>query len=290
MYKKLLCILFSFFLVPAYGQRARDTFRLYFDIGISALNKGIENKIDALIFNDKIISGSKVMIVGYADFLGTEGRNKDLSIKRAENVKKYLAENGVNPNDITLCEGKGEVERTGIKDKGGFPSDRRVDIVVNNKTPKKERTDKPKNLPKKDTTAVIVTNIAEISHLKPGTAILLKDVYFPSDRHTIMEKSYETLRKLYDVLEANPKLKISIEGHVCCIKNAPDALDIETNEPTLSVNRAKEIYYYLINRGIDPIRLKYSGYGRSRPVVPEEKTDQDREKNRRVEMRIIDNK
>ena len=289
MYKTLLCILFSFILVPAFGQRATDTFKLYFDIGIATLNNGIENKIDALIYNDKIISGSKVMIVGYADFLGSEGRNKDLSMKRAENVKKYLVKYGLNPDDITLCEGKGKVERNGVKDKDGFPSDRRVDIVMNNRTRKKTPATKPKPQLLKDTIAR-VANIEEINHLKAGSVFLLKNVYFPSDRHTIMPDSYETLEKLFQVLQANPNLKISIEGHVCCIKNAPDALDIETNEPTLSVNRAKEIYNYLIGRGIDAKRLKYSGFGRSRPIVPVEITDEDREKNRRVEVRIIDNK
>ena len=289
MYKTLLCILFSFILVPAFGQRATDTFKLYFDIGIATLNNGIENKIDALIYNDKIISGSKVMIVGYADFLGSEGRNKDLSMKRAENVKKYLVKYGLNPDDITLCEGKGKVERNGVKDKDGFPSDRRVDIVMNNRTRKKAPATKPKPQLLKDTIAR-VANIEEINHLKAGAVFLLKNVYFPSDRHTIMPDSYETLEKLFQVLQANPNLKISIEGHVCCIKNAPDALDIETNEPTLSVNRAKEIYNYLIGRGIDAKRLKYSGFGRSRPIVPVEITDEDREKNRRVEVRIIDNK
>ena len=275
--------------MPAFGQRATDTFKLYFDIGIATLNNGIENKIDALIYNDKIISGSKVMIVGYADFLGSEGRNKDLSMKRAENVKKYLVKYGLNPDDITLCEGKGKVERNGVKDKDGFPSDRRVDIVMNNRTRKKAPATKPKPQLLKDTIAR-VANIEEINHLKAGAVFLLKNVYFPSDRHTIMPDSYETLEKLFQVLQANPNLKISIEGHVCCIKNAPDALDIETNEPTLSVNRAKEIYNYLIGRGIDAKRLKYSGFGRSRPIVPVEITDEDREKNRRVEVRIIDNK
>lgn len=289
MYKLMLYILLSFTTFSSFGQKGTDTFKLYFDIGIATLNNSAENKIDVLIYNDKIISGSKVMIVGYADFLGTEGRNKDLSIKRAENVKKYLVKYGLNAEDITLCEGKGEVERTGVKNREGYPTDRRVDIVVNNRTKKKAQTDKIKTPPKKD--AAIqppIASIEEISLLKAGSVFLLKNVYFPSDRHTIMRESYETLEKLYQVLQANPNLKISIEGHVCCIKNAPDALDIETNEPNLSVNRAKEIYNYLIARGIDPKRLRYSGFGRSKPIVPEEVTDEDREKNRRVEIRIID--
>jgi len=291
MYKTLLYILFSFVTLPVFGQKGTDTFKLYFDIGIATLSKATEDKIDVLIYNDKIISGSKVMIVGYADFLGSEGRNRNLSIKRAENVKNYLVKYGLNAEDITLCEGKGEVERHGAKNKGGFPTDRRVDIVVNNHTKKTMPPGKVKMPSKKDSaTQAPVTNIEEITRLKTGSVFLLKNVYFPPDRHTIMRESFETLEKLYQVLEANPNLKISIEGHVCCIKNAPDALDIETNEPTLSVNRAKEIYNYLVSRGIDPKRLRYSGFGRSKPKVLDEVTDEDREKNRRVEIRIIDNK
>ena len=289
MYKAVLSILLSSVILPVFGQKGTDTFKLYFDIGIATLNSTIENKIDVLTYNDKIISGSKIMIVGYADFLGTEGRNRNLSIKRAENVKNYLVKYGLNPDDITLCEGKGEVERAGVKNKDGFPSDRRVDIVVNNRVRKATNTAKIKPPLKKDTSVQHpITNIEEISHLKTGSVFLLRNVYFPPDRHTIMRQSYETLEKLFQVLEANPNLKISIEGHVCCIKNAPDALDIETNEPTLSVNRAKEIYNYLIARGIDATRLKYSGFGRSKPIVQDEITDEDREKNRRVEIRIID--
>ena len=285
----MLSILLSSVILPVFGQKGTDTFKLYFDIGIATLNSTIENKIDVLTYNDKIISGSKIMIVGYADFLGTEGRNRNLSIKRAENVKNYLVKYGLNPDDITLCEGKGEVERAGVKNKDGFPSDRRVDIVVNNRVRKATNTAKIKPPLKKDTSVQHpITNIEEISHLKTGSVFLLRNVYFPPDRHTIMRQSYETLEKLFQVLEANPNLKISIEGHVCCIKNAPDALDIETNEPTLSVNRAKEIYNYLIARGIDATRLKYSGFGRSKPIVQDEITDEDREKNRRVEIRIID--
>ena len=290
MRKLLLSILFLFVLVPVFAQRGTDTFKLYFDIGVSVLNNGMKSKIDALIFNDKILSGSKVMIVGYADFLGTEGRNKDLSIMRAENVKAYLVKNNVNAADITMCEGKGEVERVAKKTKEGFPADRRVDIVINNKVRNTVVPDKPKPQPKKDTGKKTITNINELNRLQAGSVFRLQNVYFPPDRHTIMPESFATLEKLYAVLVANPKLKISIEGHVCCIRNAPDALDIETNEPTLSINLAKEIYDYLVSKGIDPNRLKYKGFGRSMPVVPDEITDEDREKNRRVEIRIIDNK
>jgi outer membrane protein OmpA-like peptidoglycan-associated protein len=90
-------------------------------------------------------------------------------------------------------------------------------------------------------------------------------------------------------MRQNPNLKISIEGHVCCIKDTPDALDIDTFEPQLSVNRAKAIYQYLTSRGIDTSRLSYIGYGRRRPMVDPELSEEDAEKNRRVEIRILEN-
>lgn len=282
MYRRLLTILFFLAQVPVYAQHATDTFKLYFDLNVAPLSAASQKKIDLLIYNDKIISGSGITIVGYADYLGTERYNKDLSMRRAQNVKDYLVKNGVSAKDITLCMGKGEVERAGLTDKAGYPTDRRVDIVVNNSS-------NPKGTGKNRKDTSKMAGIDRINRLKVGSTILLKNVYFPADRHIIKPESAETLEKLYKVMKDNPNLKISIEGHVCCIKDAPDALDIDTYEPTLSVNRARAIYNYLVGRGIDPSRLKYEGFGRRRPVVQDEKNEQDAEKNRRVEIRVIEN-
>lgn len=290
MYKALLSILCSVSLLPAFAQRETDTFRLYFDLGVPALNQSTEKKIDLLIYNDKIISGSTVMIIGYADYLGSEGFNKNLSMRRAENVKKYLVKYGLNANDIKVCVGKGQIEREGMKDKEGYPTDRRVDIVVNNKVKIRQYADNTPKISKKDSgKPPTTTNLDEIKRMKVGSVILLKNVYFPADRHVIKPESVETLDKLYAILKDNPKLKISIEGHVCCISDAPDALDIDTYEPYLSVNRAKEIYNFLVHKGIDPKRLRYVGFGKRKPVVEHEITEEDAEKNRRVEIRVVEN-
>jgi len=291
MYKAVLTILCSMILAPAHAQHATDTFRLYFDLNVPSLNNGTEKKIDLLVYDDKIINGSGIMIVGYADYLGTEGYNKNLSMARAKNVKDYLVKYGIDADNITLCVGKGEIERRGMTDKEGYPTDRRVDIVVNNKI-KKKITQNPKVVYKSSRDTVrqaTVGSIEELKNLKTGSTFLLKNVYFPADRHVITPQSAETLEKLYIVLRDNPTLKISIEGHICCVKNAPDAWDIDTYEPTLSVNRAKAIYNYLVDKGIDVNRLKYVGFGRRRPVVADERTEEDAEKNRRVEIRVIGN-
>jgi outer membrane protein OmpA-like peptidoglycan-associated protein len=291
----LLIILFSFpGLSQALAQRATDTFKLYFDLNAPALSESMERKIDLLIFNDKLISGSNIMIVGYADYLGTETYNNNLSYKRAQNVKEYLVKYGMNANDITLCLGKGKIERAGMTAKSGFPTDRRVDIVVNNTPKRKEQltAKHPTKTHKKDsvTRKPGVPNMEELTHMPTGATLILKNVYFPPDRHFIKPESYKTLEKLYTILRDNPKMKISIEGHVCCIRDVPDALDVDTYEPILSVNRAKEIYNFLVDKGIEASRLSYAGFGRRRPVVVEEMNEFDAEKNRRVEIRITENK
>ena len=290
---------FIFLFTGAWGTTAQttDTFRLYFDLNIPTLNANTEKRIDLLILNNKIIDGYNIIIVGYADYLGTEEHNKKLSVDRSNNVKNYLTHHGINNSDIKLCEGKGQVNRSGKLDKDGYPTDRRVDIVVFHDLKKKPEPPKSgfKKEPvhKRDSPVVIqkviISDLAQISKLKAGSTIVLENVYFPADRHFIKQESFPALEKLSRIMRENPDLKISIEGHVCCIQDAEDAFDIDTGEPILSVNRAKAIYDYLVKEGIDENRLQYQGFGRSHPVIAVERTEEDAEKNRRVEVRVLEN-
>ncbi len=64
----------------------------------------------------------------------------------------------------------------------------------------------------------------------------------------------------------------------------------------LSQNRAKAVFDYLVDRGINPDRLNYEGFGSSSPVITDEQisnlnTDEEKEeahqRNRRTEYVII---
>ena len=272
------------------AQKTIDTFKLYFDLDVAELNKNAEKKIDLLIYNDRVLNSSIITIVGYADYLCTGGYNQKLSMRRAENVKKYLLKYNLDTSNIKVCIGRGQVVRNGYTDNSGYPSDRRVDLVVNNKkmryteiVPKHDTGHTHKVLPP------AAPNVAQIAELKKGETITLNNVYFPPGRHTVLARSVPTLEQLYEVLKNNPRLKISIEGHVCCIADGGDALDVETGEVSLSLNRAREIFTFLIDKGIDPNRLHYEGFGKSRPIVQFERTEEDASKNRRVEIRVLDN-
>jgi len=119
-----------------------DTTRLYFDLDIDSLSYNSKSKLRDFIRKNEINKYKSVIIIGYTDYLGTEDYNIVLSKERARNVAYYLLENNVQEENITVCMGRGKIERKGITGSQGYPTDRRVDVVV---------VDKPRKLTTKDT-------------------------------------------------------------------------------------------------------------------------------------------
>jgi outer membrane protein OmpA-like peptidoglycan-associated protein len=112
---------------------------------------------------------------------------------------------------------------------------------------------------------------------------------FVGGRHKILESSLPQLKDLLSALKNNPALKISIEGHVCCLTNDSDGLDFDTNKQNLSYARAKAIFEYLTYSGISAKRMSYKGFGHSKPIFQyPEKSEEEKTTNRRVEIRILD--
>lgn len=275
-----------------------DTLTVYFRLNDPSLTKQTVTTLDSFAERS---SGKKLLIYGYADYLGSATANSTLATARAENVRKYLTSHGTNPDQILICAGIGEIDRN--KENGdGFPPDRRVSIFIKRKkgTSKIKVQQIDNELFKTDTSSfnskkseVIVSNdrsaLKQLSSLRPNQTIALKNIHFQMGRHIIREESKETLDELYEALADNPNLVIRIEGHICCMNGPQDGMDVDTYEPTLSVNRAKFIYDYLVFKGIDPERLQYVGFGHSRPLIPKEHSEEDARANRRVEIRVISN-
>ena len=91
-------------------------------------------------------------------------------------------------------------------------------------------------------------------------------------------QSLAELKKLLDLLVTNPTLKIEISGHT------DNVGDDESNQ-VLSENRAKAVYDYLIQQGIDQSRLSFAGYGETDPIDTNE-TPEGRANNRRTQFRV----
>ena len=109
-------------------------------------------------------------------------------------------------------------------------------------------------------------------------AIVLQNVFFEYAKATLLSSSFPELRRLWDLLDHQPKLKIEIQGHTDNVGSPEDNLK-------LSEERAKTVIEYLIKEGIDASRLSYRGFGESKPVASNE-TEEGRQKNRRTEFII----
>ncbi len=117
-----------------------------FDFNKSVLRPEGKTKLEELVAKVKDVKLEVIIAVGHADRFGTDTYNQKLSEKRAEAVKAYLVEEGIEPNRV-YTEGKGKKQPVTKPDqcKGGkskkvvecLQPDRRVEIeVIGTRQPK----------------------------------------------------------------------------------------------------------------------------------------------------------
>ena len=109
--------------------------------------------------------------------------------------------------------------------------------------------------------------------------VILKNVFFETGSAALLPKSTSELIRLKDLLEENPNLTIRINGHT-------DNVGSEEDNQLLSENRAKAVYDFLVEKGIDKERLRYKGYGESKPIASND-TPASRQENRRTEFEVV---
>lgn len=268
----------------SYGQYGFDTVRIYYDIGKSDWQKSSKPTLDSTIAKIKK-NNTGILIYGYADYLGTEKPNQMLSDNRADKVKKYLLAKGIKSSLILTATGVGQKEEH-IAGQHGNQQNRRTEIFI-----KRLNGDLPIAYTEHTSNKVLAeTNPLkiDISQVQKDETFILKDINFYESTHRVVPESEPALKELLDVMRNNPNLKIQIEGHICCVTDYPDATDAETGNLDLSYQRAKFVRDYLVKNGIAPERLSYKGFGRKHPLVPFEATPEDAQRNRRVEIRILD--
>ena len=113
-----------------------------------------------------------------------------------------------------------------------------------------------------------------------GSITKLEDIFFYGGLAIIMEESMPRLRKLRDFMVLNEGVSIEIQGHV------NDEGTNSLSSKKLSRRRAKKIMEYLIDSGVDAKRLSAIGLGNTMPVYPNPESDEQKEANRRVEIKI----
>ncbi|HQG35596.1 MAG TPA: OmpA family protein [Bacteroidales bacterium] len=116
--------------------------------------------------------------------------------------------------------------------------------------------------------------------VKVGKKIVLNNIFFELGKAVLTKDSFEELDKLVAIMNENPGMKIEISGHT-------DNTGSAVINARLSTERAKAVVNYLIEKGIDPSRMKYMGYGSEQPIA-DNSTAEGRAKNRRVEFKILE--
>lgn len=106
----------------------------------------------------------------------------------------------------------------------------------------------------------------------------LNNIFFEFDSDRLATKSIVELNKVIQFLQANPGIRMLVEGHT-------DNTGGREYNKDLSSRRAKTVYDYLIENGISSSRLNYKGFGSDNPVASND-IEEERELNRRIEFRV----
>ena len=101
-------------------------------------------------------------------------------------------------------------------------------------------------------------------------------INFDTGEATIRPDSQPVIDQVAEMLQTNPGLVLSVEGHT-------DNVGAPASNKLLSENRAKAVVAALAAKGIDGKRLSAVGWGQDKPVA-DNSADEGRAKNRRVEL------
>ena len=119
----------------------------------------------------------------------------------------------------------------------------------------------------------------EISPIEEGKSYKLNDINFATNSFELQREAKLVIDAFIDFLNDNASVKVEIQGHTDNIGN-------DNSNMTLSENRAKSVYDYIISSGISADRLSFKGYGKTKPIAKND-TEEGRAKNRRTVFVIL---
>ena len=247
--------------------------KVYFEFDQYILLRKERNAILDFIKKKDTSKIKTVAIYGYCDDRGTYGYNLKLSDNRVDYVQKILLSHGIKSEKIIISEGRGSVDlnKDTVEDLNKTRAkNRRVDIVMVQKSISDNYFKNHRKFQKIQNQHII------------GDLIILENILFEMGSSDPTLESKQQLDKVVAALQKNKTIQFEIRGHVCCTsKIYVDAVDRDTQERILSVNRARNVYKYLKSKGINPYRMSYKGYGNQFPLYKGDRLD------RRVEFLIV---
>ncbi|MEM8527406.1 MAG: OmpA family protein [Bacteroidota bacterium] len=118
-------------------------------------------------------------------------------------------------------------------------------------------------------------------HLAFADELDLGSIQFEWDKSILLDRAYPVLDEIVRILRTDETLKIKISGHT------DDTGNLRYNQ-RLSDARAKRVFDYFVENGIDANRLQYFGFGATQAIASND-TEEGRQQNRRVEFEVEEN-
>jgi outer membrane protein OmpA-like peptidoglycan-associated protein len=291
-------LLFIYIFLQSVFSFSQEQFVVYFES-----NKHETTKTENKKLQDWMLASKEVKIVainGYTDEDGTSGFNDTLAKKRVNFIFNQVKDKikiredfktrsfGENFKQSTNKAENRKVTIYYLLEKDLAKEDeilgiKKEEIVVQ---PKKE-INYPKELVIENPDGSRVEYKLNVEFMKQignsavGDKLKIDNLNFVINTFAVVNESRSKLYELLLVMQNNPKLKIELQGHLCCMTK--DRVD-------LSTQRAKAISNFLRQNGIESSRVAYKGFGVSQPLfaIPE-KDEAERAANRRVEILIVEN-
>lgn len=278
-------LLFFVLVFPLFVS-AQEQFSVYFES-----NKHETSKKQSEILNNWILANkeSKVVAInGFTDEDGTNVHNDSLSQRRVNFIHNLILKNNVKIRDDfktrsfgeTHNQSKNKAENRKVVIYYILPKDLARENEILGIKPAQPVIAEVVPIEEEDMHFPANATLEEkVALAKPGTKIVIKNIFFYQNSFGMMPTSKPAMDELIDVMLKNPSMVIEIQGHICCI---------DADRRNLSLDRAKQIRRVLEGNGVAQKRVKVKGFGVSHPKYPIPEANEDQAlANRRVEIMIL---
>ena len=122
------------------------------------------------------------------------------------------------------------------------------------------------------------TTSEEVKSLRDSLALKLSGNSFDFRSSDLKPEAKTQLENVAEAMAKNPSVNIRVEGHT-------DSVGSEKRNERLSRLRALSVKAFLVKHGVAASRISTKGFGSSKPIA-DNKTEEGRAKNRRVEIHV----
>ena len=208
--KYIFTIVFCIIVKSSFTQ-IRESFTLNFAFDKYVITKENAEKLDSVVNAIKHRPVFQIQINGHSDSRGSNKYNDVLSLKRVHAILDYLRSNNIKDSISIVETGFGKRKLLNTEDTDELRSlNRRVEIIID------YTKESDHNGPKKNQENRSLSSFLSDTLTKAGSIFKLQNLQFEGGTTQFLSTSIPVLKELRKALLNIPKLKISIEGHICC--------------------------------------------------------------------------